>query len=401
MAEASDGLVWLDQRAAEIAPDSPEKSRGAQPFDLSEASVGEFLDNDPPPREMLVEGLIPRNVVGVLAAAGKTGKSMALLQLAVSACTGRPWLGMEMGCTGSVLILSAEDDRLEVWRRLRAVIAQLEADAEYTALDRELLKERLHVLDRVGDENRLTAQIDGQLVKTAIADRIIATAQQLPGPVLIAVDPLSRFSGGEPANSDDATRLVEVLERIRVETNSMVMVPHHTNKASAKDGDPGLEAVRDSSGLVYGVRWVGMLQKLSRDQASKYGIAKEKADWYVRFTAPGVNYCAPCDGMWLERQPGGVLTPTELEEETQRRHQDRAEDRYREALPKLTGLVRQHQERGDPLTRNRLRDYAGQEGIFGVGDQSLRGILSRAIAEGHIREHDTGERKRGKELRTW
>jgi len=82
--------------------------------------VGDLLDTDPPAREWLVTDRPPRGVVGVLAAAGGTGKSMATLQLAISVCTGLDWLEMPIDKTGAVLMFSAEDDRDEIHRRLKS-----------------------------------------------------------------------------------------------------------------------------------------------------------------------------------------------------------------------------------------------------------------------------------------
>lgn len=387
----SNGAEFLDDRAAEIGADTVD---GPTPLDLSRASVGHMLQSDPPPREWLVQDRLPLGVVGLLAAAGKTGKSMAVLQLSVSAASGVPWLGMPMGHTGSVLILSAEDDRSEVWRRLRAIQSQLQADGEWSESTAELVAERLHVLDRVGGDNLLTRRVERELIRTRLTDRIIATAKELPGPVLIVLDPLARFDGGEPNANDDGTRLIECAEHIRRGTEATVLLPHHTRKAAAMDDEAGQEAVRGASGLVDGARWIGLMQKLPRKDAKRYGLQEADAPRYVRFTTPAANYCEPWEGMWLERQSGGVLAPTELREPRTEAVQQLADERYQRIVASTKGLLRRH----GPMSVRHIRNtYAGQEGVLQAGDRAVHKALQRAVEEGELLQHQRTD-NRGREL---
>ena len=211
------------------------------PFDLEAASVGDLLDTPPPPREWLVQDRIPFNVVGLLAAAGGTGKSFATLQLAVAVATGGAWLGHPVGRDGCVLIISAEDDRAEIHRRLHSVLDRLRADGDLTPEQENRIRDRLYVLDRVGENNLLTAEVDREVVRTAMADKIAATAQQMPGPALIVLDPLARFDGGDPNDNAEATRLIEAAEAIRRGSGATVLLPHHVAKASAGNAEAGQE----------------------------------------------------------------------------------------------------------------------------------------------------------------
>ncbi|SEO92494.1 helicase RepA family protein [Aquisalimonas asiatica] len=385
----------MSETPIHLRPVDPAAHAGPEPFDLSQASVAHMLEADPPARDWLVKNRLPLGVVGLLAAAGKTGKSMAVLQLAVSATSGLPWLGMEIDHTGSVLILSAEDDRNEVWRRLRAIQRQLQADGEWTEAAEELIAERLHVLDRVGSDNLLTRRVERELIRTPMADRVIATANELPGPVLIVLDPLARFDGGEPNASDDATRVIETAEHIRKHTGATVLLPHHTRKAAALDEDAGQEAVRGASGLVDGARWIGLMQKLRKADAKRYGLQEEDAPRYVRFTTPAANYCEPWDGMWLERLDGGVLAPTELHEHHAEAKQQRADERYDRVVTATKALLRRH----GPMSARHIRDtYGGQEGVMGAGQRAVWTSLRRAVEEGELLERPRDTRGGGHDL---
>ncbi len=267
----------------------------------------------------------------------------------------------------------------------------------------ELMRERLFLASRVGEDNRLTAEFDREIIRTGTGDRIAALVEQLPPIRLIVLDPVSRFRAGDENANDAATRFVEAVEALRSATGATILLPHHVSKDGLRAATDALsmEMLRGASALVDGVRWAAAMATLRKDAARDYGVEPEHASRYVRLDAVKNNYAPPWPGMWMERTAGGVLVPTTLERTRKRRDESRAEDRYQELWPRLQGLVRQYQEKGTPLTRNRLRDFAGKEGMFGIGDQSLRGVLERAIAEGHVAERDTGDRKRGKELRTW
>lgn len=360
------------------------------PFDLKAANVADLLVTDPPVREWLVAERFPKGVVGLLAAAGGTGKSMATLQLAFSICTGLPWLEMPIEQTGAVLMFSAEDDREEIHRRLKSVAKLYSDDVDpfdSAAFEpyRAKVAERLYVFDRVGRDNRLTAKVSGELQRTAFVRQVIEVAEQVPDVALIVLDPLARFDGGDPNDNADSTRLIECAEEIRKATGATVLLPHHVNKGSLKDTASGQEAVRGGSGLVDGSRWVGLLAGLRAEVAEKdYGIPPEEAGQYVRFTTPKANYSAPWGGAWLRRIAGGALVPTELKPARETKQEQKAEDRYTAFLITAKEMIRKAVENSDPLTARKLRSYAGTSGVFGMGDQSLRGCINRALEEGAV-----------------
>jgi len=366
----------------------------AEPFDLTTANVAYMLEQEPPARPWLIQDRLPLGVVGLLAAAGKTGKSMAVLQLAVSITSGKPWLGLPVGEQGSVLIISAEDDHSEVWRRLRVVRDQMAADDEWDELVGEKVAERLHVVDRVGEQNLLTDKIDGEIIRTTFADRVIATADELPATRLIVLDPLQRFDGGEPNDNAHGTRLIEAAEIIRKATGATVLLPHHTRKPAANDDDgDGQDVVRGASGLVDGARWIGLMQKMTSKDAKRYGVSPDAAAFYVKFTTPAANYCEPWAGMWLERQSGGVLCPVVLQEKDQVRQQ-RSEENYAQIVRETKTLLRRH----GPLSARTIRlHYGGKEGVLGAADKAIRAALARAVEEGELIERQRQD-NRGKEL---
>jgi RecA-family ATPase len=366
---------------ARASSDAPEN----RAWVTSKVDINRLLDTPPPPRQWIVRDRLPLNIVGLLAAAGSTGKSMAVLQLAVAVCSGTNWLGMPIERSGGVLIVSAEDDRDEIHRRLHPILHHYEWQLGGAAV-RELVRTRLNVFDRVGLDNRLTKKTGDGLSTTPIADLVAAIASELTDVVLIVLDPLSRFDGGEPNDNSDATRLIEAAEHIRTLTGATVLLPHHVAKTSVKDKDAGQEAVRGASGLVDGARWVGLLQTMQKENAPSYGISKNVAGFYVRFTTPKANYSAPWDGMWLRRVADGLLEPIELEESVKSAARSKGDEVYKQVLPKLVALITKHEVNGQPLTRRTLRNFSGTSGTLGVSEGALRGIINRAVEDGSVVE---------------
>ncbi|MFN4128948.1 MAG: AAA family ATPase [Paracoccaceae bacterium] len=74
-----------------------------------------------PPREWLVEGLVPSRTVTLLGGDGGTGKSLLALQLALASVTGGPWITNPVN-GGPVVYFSAEDDEDELHRRLDDIL---------------------------------------------------------------------------------------------------------------------------------------------------------------------------------------------------------------------------------------------------------------------------------------
>jgi len=117
----------------------------------------------------------------------------------------------------------------------------------------------------------------GGVRPTTRVDRLLLPVEQLGGPKLIAIDPASRFRGGNQDAADDATRLVEQVERIAQRTGATVLVAHHVNKAALQAQRQSQVAIRGSSALADGVRWQMNLARPPDDVATKFGICEP--DW--------------------------------------------------------------------------------------------------------------------------
>jgi putative DNA primase/helicase len=331
-------------------------------------------------RRWLYPDVLPLGIAGILASMGGAGKSRLIYQLGVSIAAGVPCIGIKPERVGGVLYLSAEDDEDELHRRGRRILAYYEAAGLH--VDRGALAERLHVKSRVGLDNLLTRSgEDGEVHRTALVERIIALARLIPDLLAVAFDPVSRFRGGRANYEEDTTRFLETLEAIGQATGATVLAAAHVTKASIRDGgEVDQTAVRGSSALVDGARWCATLQRLRKAAAPEYGIDPDDARRYIRIEIPKSNYARPWPGMWLYLEAGGVLVPTVLEARTDAK----AEARYADVLARVRSLLATE----GPLSRRRVREYAGKAGILGAGDHTVRAVLERAVRDSELCEID-------------
>jgi hypothetical protein len=378
----AEGIALANRRDRAEKEMKEERLRKTPLLSLSEMSIADLLDTEPPEREWIIEGVLPLGVTGTLSAAGGTGKSWAMIQLAVSMALGLDFWGLGVPRAGGVLILSAEDDRSEFHRRLSILLRYI---LETTGQMPEGLTERIAFADRVGDKNLLTAVQDGQIARTDLADRIVATAQQVPECRLIIADPLSRFRGGSANGEEEATRFVEALEYVRKETGATVLVPSHTGKDAGRTRDGSQHAVRGSSALVDGMRWVGTLMGMSEEDAKTRQLAKEDAKRWVRLEIPKNNYAPPFDGCWLHRKPGGILVreePADISGIVD--SMPKAEQVFERVVRSLVEYVDQETREGRVVYQHQLKLMAGTSGFFKVGEKQFLSILKRAFMEGKI-----------------
>lgn len=241
------------------------------------------LTTDPPPRRWLLRqgtgermaGFYPMGKVGILAAPGGTGKSIALVGLALAVTSGRPWLqagrgahvesGFGVATSGRVALLLGEEDPEDVSRRLFYTARMMGlADDEIARV-----RERLWVGPLAGED---VSMVDKDGDRDPRADALFARLQSIGKAsgepwAAVLVDPLSRF-GGVGAETDNAlaTRAIQALERLtKLEGNPAVLLAHHVRK-SATDGKGAAkddaDAIRGSSAIVDGARWAAVLSRV-------------------------------------------------------------------------------------------------------------------------------------------
>jgi RecA-family ATPase len=130
------------------SPDFPVPA-GAKIHPLRAHNFAELGDVPPPPREWLVEGLIPFGTVTFISGDGGVGKTLLGQQLIMAAALGLPWIGRPTKQAGSIALF-CEDEATEIHRRALG-IAQHHG---VTLKDPRLRAVRF--LSEVGEDNALT-----------------------------------------------------------------------------------------------------------------------------------------------------------------------------------------------------------------------------------------------------
>ena len=271
--------------------------------------VGRMLTEDPPPVRWLVEGLIPAGVPGILAARASAGKSMTALLAAMGLASGLGVLGRPVSTEEArgVIFAGLEDDEEEFHRRLRRGIALLEEDPEWTDAHREALSLRLVPLfpNRASGESFSLEKQWRTLAEKAAA---------IPGGCgLIILDTLSRMAEGDENSAQDMRPFNDAVSALAQATGAAVLSIHHLGKGNDTPSDKKLwqrlhpEALRGSSAIEAGVRFIIQMAALSPTEAQAAGLEAEQAlrGGYVAFSLSKVNSSEKGETVLLERRQSG------------------------------------------------------------------------------------------------
>ena len=194
-------------------------------------------DNEPPPREWVLDQWIPRGYVTGLYGAGGTGKSLLAQQLMTCMAAGLKFLGIETKPM-TVLGVFCEDDIDELHRRQRDINTGL--FVEY--LD---IHERFNIMSRLGEDNLLMVYDKFNEGKRTQFWEDLAELSDRVMPDLIIIDTLSDvFAGGESDRSQVRQFVQSCLGRLAQRANAGVLLLGHPPKVGTEgySGTTGWDA---------------------------------------------------------------------------------------------------------------------------------------------------------------
>jgi hypothetical protein len=237
----------------------------------------------PPAREWLLGNQFCRKFLSGLTAPGATGKSATRLVQYMSLATGRELVGQHVFKQTKVLVVSMEDDRDELRRRILA--ARL-----HHGIKREALKGWLCCWTPKGI--KLACMKDGVMQKgrleTLIRDKI-----RNRGYGLVVLDPFIKVHALGENDNGAMDYVCELLTKIAIDLNVAVDIPQHTRKGPQTAGDSdagrGASATRDAGRLFY------TLTRMSEDEAKAFGVPAESRALYVRLDSGKVNIAPPSE----------------------------------------------------------------------------------------------------------
>ena len=267
------------------------------------------LVGKPEPQKFLVDGLIPIGKPGILAAVGGVGKSLSVIQLALAvACGSGRWWGKDIKERGNVVVLAAEDDLLEIHRRLDLLDPQgkrFNSPYEVYVFPVPEQKEPMILLKEEGI--------------TQIGTDLLDELESIPELKLVCFDPLQAFTTGNVSSSNEVGQLWgSYCANISARFKCTTLTVHHLNKtALTNDSDDSMiqrQSIRGASSISDSVRWVISLwlasvedcERICEEQRVKYDRMAVVKAALVKSNSGNVDYSTKT----LFRK-NGVLEPLE------------------------------------------------------------------------------------------
>jgi 5S rRNA maturation endonuclease (ribonuclease M5) len=233
------------------------ESKVKKPISLLDDSllIDKYFVGSAPEQKFLIGDTIPLGVPVVFAAAGDSGKGMMTLDLAMKVASGASMQNAFGGLVaehGDAIILTAEDDKDEMHRR----ISRLDPKRYREHYDHNL---RILPLPNLGGVFPVMQKIDNSYEMGAEFARVYEQMLTMTRLKLIVIDPLASFVHAD-VNADPAAgaAFMGMLAQMATETGATVMVNHHM--AKIKDDKPiktpeeARNAIRGTSAIVDGVR---------------------------------------------------------------------------------------------------------------------------------------------------
>jgi len=253
-----------DEVVAEAAAKAPKR-----PGELKQLQKGEWSTVPKPVDALLTltrkkDGKtvpwLPRGTVALLASPGGTGKSTLVMQLVLSVASGLRWLDtFDVVQPGTVCVWSGEDDDEDMHRRAYSVASALPGGLD--ALP-EGWEGRVWRVATNGEDSRFVDRKDDALDETLFFASVREQVEALQ-PVLVVLDPASRFMGTDENDNAQATRWVTLVEQLKnIASKPTVLVLVHTSKGADLTNQ---EAIRGASGMVAGARWAATLSRRTLD----------------------------------------------------------------------------------------------------------------------------------------
>lgn len=245
-------------------------------------------DYDIPPRGWLLGTTFCRCFLSSVMADGGVGKTALRIAQLISLATGRSLTSEHVFVRCKVLIISLEDDKNELRRRVYAVLRHYNIDPK--EVDGWLFLSAPKGL-------RLAEMRDGA---PAAAELELLLRIVIPGDGIdvASLDPFIK-THALPENSNDALDFVcTLLAKIAIEFDAAIDFPHHTSKGIMSPGDAdkgrGASATKDAARLVY------TIAVMTPEEAKQFGVEEAERKSMIRVDSGKVNIAPPAkDATWF------------------------------------------------------------------------------------------------------
>ncbi|MHB1910361.1 MAG: AAA family ATPase, partial [Nitrososphaerales archaeon] len=242
-----------------------------------------------PPPVYVLPSLRPRTV-GLIVAQEGVGKSFLALEIGFDKASGFDLTGIGITGPGRVIYFSKEDPPEIIEERLQSIASFLPSEA------REL-SDGLEIISLYGKPATLISE--KSVVNEKLIRQIIKTGS---GKDLLIFDTLRKLHDLEENSSGEMKVLLEIFDRIALETGAAVLLIHHTNKSANLNGQQGDQSsARGSNAIVGNTRWSLHLETCKAEDGEKR----------IKVSIPRASYGPEGWEWWLERTRGGVLVASD------------------------------------------------------------------------------------------
>lgn len=342
--------------------------------------IGRFVDKKAAPIEWLVEGLLPRGVVSMLAGASGTSKSFLALQMCAHAAVGwKQFAGLKIKEGGFCsAYFFYEDPDILVHRRIE--------DVAKTVIEGSAVLDEPEELEEAKDKLRsnllvLTADVldngDWQFVRknkkfdeakvTKLAD-YLREFIEARGIDLLVLDTGSEIHAAEENSAPEMVVLMRVLRQLASSTNIAVLVIQHVSKLQMEKrlSEINQSAIRGSSVLVDKSRNVFYLSRMPKIDAPLFGLegSTETNEQYVVLKHLKANMGEYVKQRVFERGNRGLLLYRDsiVEQDpgfvdTENERDQKREARKEVIRAEIVAYVKERNDKGETPSSGQIRTY--------------------------------------------
>ena len=268
---------------------------------LNDWDAGDLLGSGvPPPRQWVYGWQLCRGFLSSLVAPGDAGKTTKRLTQAIELATRRELLGHRIYQRCRVLVVSLEDDRDELWRRLLAI-------CKHHNINPAELKGWLFCADVNGV--KLAEEVDGERMLGEL-EPMLREAIERRHPDLVILDPFVKLHALDENKNPDMDFVCSQLVKLAQDYDIAIDSPAHTRKGQLTAGDSdnrrGASAQRDAGRLDY------TLTTMSEKEAEQFGIDLDERKSYVRLDRAKANIVRAMKATWYRLVNVPIGNATEL-----------------------------------------------------------------------------------------
>ena len=252
-----------------------------------------------PMRHFIYGKHLIRGFVAATISPGGVGKTTLMMIEGIAIASGKPLLGIPVHDKGlNVLHCNLEDPIEELWRRYWAIL-------RFFNLKHEDIGGKIY-LHSGRDKKIILAELNetGQVVPTQDAEDLAAEITRLNIDV-VQIDPMVKAHYVDENNNKHIDDLLTIAGAIANDTGSAIDFAQHVRKSPAGvtpiAGD--INQARGASALSGAVRTARTLTTMTAKEAELFGMAIDKASWYVRVDDAKNNMSPPAaNATWVERK---------------------------------------------------------------------------------------------------